>query len=287
MQFENLKEIVRAIIPRPLRNSLRSPSRSGEWLWDSMCFTLGVTKELTVPPGCVMVCHPHVYKTVLRSQVVDPDQSDEFRNFVEHCDDRMFLFDIGASFGVFSLATAHFGGRAVAVDPSPMATRLIRIQMALNRCEGNIEVLRASASDSSGVIEMLNSGMFSNGYFKVAKGRPKRELTKTQAITIDEMTTRFGAPTHIKIDVEGYEEAVLRGAKKTLTRFSPLLFLELHNEMVLANGSDPTRVLDELAEIGYEVFGFNGRRLETIAILQKPIVRVVGKRTSRNYPEAG
>ncbi len=286
MQSENLKEIIRAIIPRPVRNSLRSPSTSAEWLWDSMRFTLGVTKELAVLPGWVMVCHPHVYKTVLRSQVVDPDQSEEFRNFVEHCDDRMFLFDIGASFGVFSVASAHFGGRAVAVDPSPMATRLIRIQIALNGCEGNIEVLRASASDASGVIEMLNSGMFSNGYFKVAKGRPKRELTKTRAITIDEMTTQFGAPTHIKIDVEGYEEAVLRGAKKTLTRFSPLLFLELHNEMVLTNGSDPKQVLDELAEIGYEIFGFNGRRLETIAILQKPIVRVVGKRTSRNYPEA-
>ena len=88
---------------------------------------------------------------------------------------------------------------------------------------------------------------------------------------------QFGPPTHIKIDVEGYEAAVVRGAKRTLTRWAPLLFLELHNEMIRSEGGDPSCVLDDLAEMGYEMSSVGSVRIERSAILQMPICRLVGK----------
>ena len=78
--------------------------------------------------------------------------------------------------------------------------------------------------------------------------RLRSELTKTAAVTIDQLADQFGAPTHIKIDVEGHEAAVLLGREKTLSRFAPLPVLELHNEMIRSEGGDPSDVLDELAE---------------------------------------
>jgi FkbM family methyltransferase len=275
---QRAEKIIKTIVPRSARNWLRSPSKSIEWLWDSLCFSVGVTKELDLLPGWPLVCHPRVHKTFLRCQLTDPEQSAEFRNFVSFCDRSMCLFDIGASYGAFSIVAAHFGGTAIAVDPSPIATRLIRLQTRLNGYDKNIRIVEACVSDTIGETEMLSSGVFSDGYFRIIQGRSSSELTKTRTVTIDQLADQFGPPTHIKIDVEGYEAAVVRGAKKTLTRLAPLLFLELHNEMIRSEGGDPNRVLDDLAEMGYEMFSIDDVKIERTAALQMPICRLVGKR---------
>jgi FkbM family methyltransferase len=273
-----IKTLVRAAVPREVRNWLRSPSRSIEWLWDSTKFSFGAREILPLQPGWSIVCHPYARRVAYDVQVSDPDQVEEFRSFVSHCCGGSFLFDIGAHFGIFSLAAAHFGGRAVAVDPSPTATRMIGIQAALNNCANDIQVVRAAVSDVDGTLDLLNSGVFSAGYFSVTRGRPSSELTTTPAITVDELTRQFGAPTHIKIDVEGHEAAVLRGARATLSRFSPILFLELHNEMVVSAGNDPHAALDELAQLGYQTFTSEGDAIGAGTILGRPIIRILAKR---------
>ena len=277
MLSQRTEKIIKTIVPRRARNWLRSPSKSIEWLWDSLCFSVGATKELTLLPGWPLVCHPRVYKTFLRCQLTDPEQSAEFNNFVGYCDRSMCLFDIGASYGAFSFVAAHFGGTAVAVDPSPIAAQLIRLQTRLNGFDKHIRIVEACVSDAVGEVEMLSSGVFSDGYMRIARGRSSGDLTKTRAVTIDQLADQFGPPTHIKIDVEGYEAAVVRGAKRTLTRLAPLLFLELHNEMIRSEGGDPSGVLEDLAEMGYEMFSVDSVKIKRSAILRKPICRLVGK----------
>jgi FkbM family methyltransferase len=283
MQPEILKTGVRAVVPRTVRNSLRSPSRLAEWLWDSAKFSLGATKLLEVLPGWCVRCHPEAYRVIYQAQVADPEQGREFVGFVSHCSHRMLLFDIGSHFGVFSLATAHFGGRAIAVDPSPAAVRMTGIQASINGLSSRVSSLRAAVSERTGTLEMLSSGVFSHGYLKVVRGRPRHELTRVRATTIDEMTSEFGAPTHVKIDVEGHEHAVLRGAKQTISASSPVLFLELHNEMVRAGRGDPAEILDELEQLGYATFAADGRRTARHAILSRPISRIVAKPASADY----
>jgi FkbM family methyltransferase len=267
-----------------MRNWLRSPSKSSQWLWDASRFYLGSTDTLHFPPHGALICHPHAYRVAHQAQIADPEQSEEFRSFVLQCNRKMFLLDIGAHFGIFSLAAAHFGGKAIAIEPSPIATRMIARQSALNRFADNIRIIQAAVGDTDGVVDMLSSGVFSDGYFKMTRGRTERELTRTQSVTIDQIVNQYGAPTHVKIDVEGQEAAVLRGGRKALDQFSPILFLELHNEMVASEGGNPNLALDELVQLGYETYALDGSALKRDTILQRPITRIVATRATRDLP---
>jgi len=242
-------------------------------------YSLGAKKTLKFPDDdWSIICHPHAYRYAYESQILDPEQNEEFRAFRSHCSAQMLLFDVGAHFGIFSLAAARIGGRAVAVDPSPLATRMIAIQSSLNDFGDRIQVIRAAVGSDEGSVELLSSGAFSYGYFKAAKGRLKRDLTEVPSITIDAMTRRFGAPTHIKIDVEGYEAEVLHGARETLNSCAPLLFVELHNDMIRADGGDPCSVLAQLADVRHTFRTMTGDELDPSALTARPIVRFIATR---------
>src|SRR5215472_4865515 len=105
-----------------------------------------------------------------------------------------------------------------AKQPSPVAMRLIHVQIQLNKFASNVQIVQACASDTTGEVRMLSAGAFSDGYFRMKLGRSGRELTKTRAATIDQLADQFGPPTHIKIDIEGHKAAVLRGGRATLAR---------------------------------------------------------------------
>lgn len=274
---EFLKNIVRATVPRELRNWLRSPVKSAEWICDSARYSFGAARPIDLLPNVHLICHPYAYKVYRQAQIEDAEQREEFRSFVSLCWAGMLLFDIGAHFGVFSITTAKLGGNAVAVDPSPISHRMLAHQVALNRCGEKIRIVQAAVSDTNEAIGMLSSGVFTPGYLKVVKGRPQRELTKTRALTVDDVSREFGGPTHIKIDVEGHEAAVLRGARQTLKHFAPLVFLELHNDMIRVASGDPALCLAELDDFGYTTYRPNGETISRGAILREALIRIVAR----------
>jgi FkbM family methyltransferase len=275
---ELLKNVVRRAVPRSVRNWLRSPSRSLQWIWDEVRFSAGITKTLTLAPNVTVTLHPHAFRTAQRNQIADGDQHAEFIAFLRHCNSNMVLFDVGAHFGVFSLVAVQFGASVVAVDPSPDAVRMITANSRLNRNQHNIRPLLAAVSDKNGDLPMLASGVFSEGYFQVATGRLATDLTNVNALTIDAMTIQFGVPTHIKIDVEGHEAAVLRGGRDTLSAHGPVLFLELHNELINHAGNDPRDVLAELHSLRYRTFTNDDQPVDDSFILGHALIRVIAKR---------
>jgi FkbM family methyltransferase len=246
-------------------------------LWDSGRFATGSRKTLQIRPDIQIVCHPGAYRVAVQSQLADLDQALEFQNYISHCTPGMSLFDVGAHFGIFSLVAAHFQGRAVAIDPSPEALRMVDVQAGLNNWSDRIRTIRAAVSDNTGGIDMLAAGVLSDHYFVVSSGRDQSELTHLDSVTVDQLSGSHGPPTHLKIDVEGFEAAVLRGARRTLKDSIPLVFLELHNEILLANGGDPNAALNELESVGYQVFGLDGEPASREVMFRKAITRVVAR----------
>jgi hypothetical protein len=59
-------------------------------------------------------------------------------------------------------------------------------------------------------------------------------------------------------------------------------FLDLHNQMVAADGGDPNAAPDELQPLGNAPFPFAGDLLDRPAIFSKPITRLVARRVSNS-----
>jgi FkbM family methyltransferase len=237
-------------------------------------------ERIRVRPDWSLLSHPAARRCAYWAQMADPPQMEELDAFIAACSPGMRLLDVGAHFGIFSLAALHYGGpeaRAVALDPSPFACRILRIQAALNQATSRLEVVQATASDHTGSEPMVAIGALADGYFATpATGEARRELTVTQATTLDDLATAQRlAPTHLKIDVEGAEQAVLRGGRRLLNGDqAPILFLEMHNQVVRHRGGDPTQTLALLRSFGYRTFRAGATALEDQTILGQELVRI-------------
>ena len=144
-----------------------------------------------------------------------------------------------------------------------------------------IEVVHVAVSDQCGWQPMVPVGVLSSGfYISPSKDHTGSELTSTRTTTLDQLAEEFHlSPTHIKIDVEGDELAVISGGRQILSQPNgPLLFVELHNEMIRQNGRSPQETLVLLRDLGYETFATDGSAIDDRYILEKPLIRIVAKK---------
>jgi FkbM family methyltransferase len=279
--------VARAILPRAARNWLRKPFTSARWGLLDLQAKVGVTRDLEIREGWHVRSHPGAYEFAYHLQCDDSEQAAEFDQFVSHCRPGMRLLDIGAHFGLFSLAAIHFGGptaSAVAVDPSPMAVRIIRHQARANGLTRRIEVIEASVGAQSGQSQMVAGGIESAGYYvRPGADHLGTERTVVRTVTVDQLCCAANEPTHLKIDVEGFEADVLLGARVTLSSpTAPVVFLELHCDLIRQAMRDAAEPLDLLADAGYSFFDVHGLPVDRCKLLARPIVRLLAQRAAAN-----
>jgi FkbM family methyltransferase len=261
----SIRPLARAVIPRSMRNWIRAPGASLSWLFSDVRARLGLLTSYEPRRGWRFKSHPGAIRFAYRAQEEDPEQVSEFNQFIQLCSPGMRLFDLGCHFGLFSLAAVRFGGRdagAIAVDPSPAAIRMVRFQCGINGLDDRVKTLRACVTDRRGTMHCVDAGVQSAGYFVSPEaGHEDADLTEVDTVSVDDLTERFGPPTHLKIDVEGHEISVLKGAERTLTQHRPLVFLELHGDILRRGGETPKEVISHLAMRGYSLREVDGSPL--------------------------
>jgi FkbM family methyltransferase len=280
-----VKRVARAVVPRTVRSWVGRPGQSVRWLWADVRARFGFHDRLELRPGWVVRSHPAAYRLAYWMQVSDPVQACEFDQFVRLCTPGMVLFDVGAHFGVFSLAAVHYGGPAavaVAVDPAPLATRVLRYQAGVNGVADRVRVVQAAAAAAAGRQALVAAGFWAAGYYVAPTAdHPPGERVEVESVSIDDLSRATGlVPTHVKIDVEGLELGVLRGGAMTFgSSRPPLLFLELHNDVIRGDGGDPRECLDLIASWGFEVRDVYGKLISTEAVLAEPVrIRLLAAR---------
>jgi FkbM family methyltransferase len=158
------------------------------------------------------------------------------------------VYDLGAHVGFFTLLFSRLagpGGRVVAFEPAPRNLRYLRDHLRQNRI-GNVTVVEAAVSNSAGEIHFDPEPANPKGF----QGHVAEEGALTvRSVRLDDLVRQgtIPPPDYIKIDVEGAEAEVLRGAAELLRESRPTLFLATHGREVQAE------CLDLLRGHGYRV----------------------------------
>jgi FkbM family methyltransferase len=255
-----LKDLVRGALPFSVRNWLRSPRRSLNYIGARLSFLLGRVSCVELRPGLVLRCHPISLKAfdVFRT---DQIQRRELDDFLHHCQPGMRLLDLGAHFGFFALVAAtRFKASVVCVEASAGAVATLRTNVRLNHAEESIRIINVAAGAEDGYVEMLATGPAAQDYF-VSPLPNVSETVRVRQMSLPTLIAEGGLmPTHIKIDIEGFEVQVLGGARDVLHKLRPIIFLELHGDLINARGENPEAIVALLLDLGYR-FKQSGRSL--------------------------
>ena len=154
------------------------------------------------------------------------------------------FLDIGANVGFYTLlASALVGdkGKVFAFEPLPKNIDFLERHLNINSIR-NATVFRAAVSDRSGTASFQESSISDR------MGRLSEGGTLTvEVLSLDDLFIKgvLPLPDYLKIDVEGGEYSVLKGAQHILTVGRPIIFLATHGSEV------HSQCLSLLRSLGY------------------------------------
>jgi FkbM family methyltransferase len=191
------------------------------------------------------------------------------------------VIDVGANIGAHALPLASrlgADGRVVAVEPADAAMRRLRDTCALN-------------PELSSRVTLVHRALVAPGetaartYFArwplahadhahpVHQGVP--ETSSATGSTLDDLVAELGLTRVdlIKLDVDGAELPVLRGASATLIRHRPIVVFEWCPYLLEERGEDPRALTRVFIEHGYRLY--DERTLEVVAVGDEELMRTI------------
>jgi len=130
------------------------------------------------------------------------------------------LYDVGANIGLYSLYAASSGCRCVAVEPNPFSFEALIRNTLLNQLEGRIVPLCLALGDGEGLVRLgIVSDQSGAVGSTLAEAADKRTQLAAIVTRLDDLVgiADMPFPNHIKIDVDGIEDLVLKGGRATLS----------------------------------------------------------------------
>ncbi|XP_022938225.1 uncharacterized protein LOC111444370 [Cucurbita moschata] len=171
-----------------------------------------------------------------------------------------FVVDVGANVGMASFAAAAMGFRVLAFEPVFENLQRICDGIYLNRVGELVNVFQAAASDNLGNITVhklvgrLDNSAVSAAGAKLAFKSNEEIAVQVQSIPLDEVIPDSEQVLLIKIDVQGWEYHVLKGAKQILSRKgseAPYLIYEEDERLLKASNSSKREIREFLHSVGY------------------------------------
>ena len=182
--------------------------------------------------------------------------------------------DVGAFIGLYSIAVGlrlRSSGQVIAFEPDSKTFALLKEHAGLNGLSQKIELHMAAVSDKDGHCYFLADG--SSQAQLVSSGR--EDATIVDVVTLDGALNGKHVDI-LKIDVEGYEEAVLRGAAKLLgaPECRPrAIFIEVHPYAWEPVKTTSASLLGLLNEMGYRVQTMDGVPVNSIQCYGEIVAR--------------
>lgn len=161
------------------------------------------------------------------------------------------VVDVGANVGshtVFFAKQVGPSGRVVALEPQSFVHELLVRNVRANRL-ANVDCVRKAATDSPATVHLPKvdpKASCNFGAIAVTSEATTSETESVAAVPLD--TLGLEACDFLKIDVEGLETRVLAGAKRIISRFLPVIFVE--NNTVARS----RQILEAVYALGYRAY---------------------------------
>lgn len=216
-----LKKAARMIVPEPVYDMLR---RSRQARMTRSFKAYGATYNYSKHP--------------LKVLIADPVGADWYDRTIESNPEIEFLsrfdlkgatvFDLGAHQCVIAMLLGNLvgpQGKVVAVEANAHNYQVALRNISMNAAE-NVRCVKGLIS-SGRMNVSIDGGL--NGRARAASGP-----ADTEVLTIDQMSSRFGAPSLVFLDIEGHEIEALSAAAETITATASHWFIELHGDEALS-----------------------------------------------------
>ncbi len=211
-----------------------------------------------VEPGVSFLLDPRdlVSASILRGGAWQPEI---WESLSPNLSEGSVFLDVGAHIGYFSMKAAvkvGASGRVVSFEPNPETLKLLRDNVAVNHAQ-NVIVEPIACTDREQTLTLYggppsNTGMSSLDSRNVPlEGAPKLYTVRGRPIDDVVRELKLARVDAIKIDVEGAEVMVLRGALETLKRFHPKIVVEVVREQLANLHATPEELAALLRSAGY------------------------------------
>jgi FkbM family methyltransferase len=206
----------------------------------------------------------------MRRDRSDFDQMRRLLAFTLAADDN--CIDVGAHRGsvLAEMLRVAPAGRHLAFEPIPHLSDLLR------RDFPSVEVHQSALSDHAGYSGFAHFRSHAEGWSGLrfrplpTGETPEVENIEVRLEALDEVVDPDYRPAVIKIDVEGAELQVLRGALGTLTRHRPIIIFEHGSGSAETYGTSPADVFTLLRdEADYRIFDLDGNGPYTLAEFER------------------
>ncbi|MDD5680573.1 MAG: FkbM family methyltransferase [Candidatus Omnitrophica bacterium] len=192
-----------------------------------------------------------------------------FRKWLEACRQAKVVFDVGAHIGLYAIPASGVipqGGFVYAFEPSATNRKYFKKHLEYNRIS-NIILLPYLVGDA---MNKRQSFYESRAVDPTNSLNPKKNIGRYSKVFREQITLDNFAKEHqikpdvIKIDVEGAEYNVLRGADEILKKYSPAIFLSVHPAQLSLCGASAGQLKDIISQSGYRIWDSNGAEAQDI-----------------------
>ncbi len=206
---------------------------------------------------------------------LDSNRWNDLFDFAEHwIEPNDCVWDVGANLGVFAFAAAHRsgpGGNVLAIEPDPWLAELARRSGSEPMpAAAPVAVLCAAVAEENTLQMFVTTARARSGSHLASVAGSGDDLVGRAAathpvvtITLDWLLRHQRGPDVLKIDVEGAELSVLRGAQNLLKKHRPKVLLEVYDQ----SADEVTRLLQAH---GYQLFDFTAGQAG-----RRPVARAV------------
>ncbi|MBQ8814137.1 MAG: FkbM family methyltransferase [Lachnospiraceae bacterium] len=238
-----------------------------EEIWKSEEFQIMIKKHLaSTSSGNIwrIVDYPNRdgFKWVLRDLAWDPisqrifscqpfEEADMLIKFLSDLEPEAEILDIGANLGVFTFHLAQKGHKVYSIEASANNAECLRMTSRLN--DFDVTVCEWGAFERTGSIYFVQRGPW--GEIHLNKTEDSEEIKCFALDDYEQTDLRNAKIKFIKMDIEGSEATVIRGAKKFLADMKyPPIFSERNNLSLLSHGDTRESYFAAFLAAGYKPY---------------------------------